>query len=299
MSEFLEGHAHGAPKSTVAIDHGGLWRIRVRLGWPRYLLYILAGLAILRTVLAILAPAAVPRPVIVRPSGSDPAASGFAVMFARAYLSYDSQNPSAREQALKPFIGGGGALDQDAGFAPPDSGSQQVSAAELVQSVPLGGGRQRFTVMALTSQAGTVCLAVTVGRDSTGALQLVGVPAFVGAPRTAPAAADPAANGDDVADPALKAVIARAIGNYLSGSSTELQADLAPNTAVSTSPHHLRLAQLERMTWAAPGQVGVDLQATDRTGATWELHYTLAVSRRDRWYLTAIETNPTQPGGGS
>jgi hypothetical protein len=201
-----------------------------------------------------------------------------------------------REAALGPFVGG--SMDQDAGFAAPDSGAQQVLFAQAVQDQAVSGGAHVYTVMAATSRLGLVDLAVTVRRNSAGQLQLVGEPAFVGAPSTAPAVDDPSQQGELVSDPQLAAVVTRAIGNYLAGASSELQADLDPGAVVSLPQTTFHVQQVTRVAWLQPGQVAaVDVQAADRFGASYDLHYVLSVTHRDRWYVTSIETNPTLSGG--
>jgi hypothetical protein len=254
---------------------------------PRYALYAVALVAIVHSLAGIASPRS-PAAPLGRPAGTDVGAAAYAVSFARAYLTYDSSDPAAREAALGRFLGRG-AIDQDAGFTVPASGSSQVSLAQLVADHPVPGGGHVYTVEADTSRLGTLYLAVTVARVA-GGLELVGEPALVGPPASAPAVADSSQANEQIADTGLIQVATRAITNYLRGDSTDLQSDLATGAAVSVPQLALQDIQVSRVAWQEPNTiVGVDVQATDRAGGTYSLHYELAVAKSDRSYVTAIE----------
>lgn len=286
--------AESGRAATVTTRRAPLWWLSMRLAWPRYVLALVGVITIFRGVVGMVAPSPPrPRQVIERvASSADPAAEGLAVRFVRDYLSYSSQSQGQRERALAGMVGG--PLDQDAGFSAPGSGSERVIAAQVIADTPVGGGAHRYTVMASTTRAGTVYLAVTVGHDARGALELVGAPAFVGAPSTAPAVDDPSEPGQVITDGRLTAVISRALRNYLAGATGQLQADVLPGVTVHAPALRLRLVQVERIAWTQQNRlVGVDLRAADRTGATYELHYDVGVTDRDRWFVTSIEGQPT------
>lgn len=271
-----------------------LWWLSLRLAWPRYVLALVGVITIVRGAVGMVAPSPTkPRQVIAHvASSADPEAEGLAVRFTRDYLSYSSQSQAQRERVLAGIVGG--PLDHDAGFSAPGSGSDRVTAAQVIADVPLGGGTNRYSVMASTTRAGTVYLAVTIGHDARGALELVGAPAFVGAPSTAPAVDDPSEAGQVVTDGRLSAVISRALRNYLAGATGQLQADVMPGVTVRGPSVRLRLVQVEHVAWTQQNRlVGVDLQAADRTGATYELHYDVGVTDRDRWFVTSIEGQST------
>ncbi len=62
----------------------------------------------------------------------DRAAEGFASLFARRYLTWDSRDPEAHRLALAPFVGSW--MEPEAGLRPPESGEQQVQWTQVVQA---------------------------------------------------------------------------------------------------------------------------------------------------------------------
>jgi hypothetical protein len=87
-----------------------------------------------------------------------------------------------------------------------------------------------------------------------------------------------------------------AVRNYLAGRRDDLLADLAPGAVVSLPERPLRLRSTDAITWARrPRLVAVEVEAP--TGQRLTLRYELAVARRDRWYVRAIEVDPTSKGG--
>ena len=76
------------------------------------------------------------------PAPADPGAEGFAALFARRYLSWDSQDPEAHRLALAQFVGPG--MDPDAGLQPPSRGEQQVLWTQVVQARMPQRGRTRL-----------------------------------------------------------------------------------------------------------------------------------------------------------
>jgi hypothetical protein len=226
----------------------------------------------------------------------DVGAAGYAVAFTRAYLSYDSADPQVQQAALGRFAGAG-PLGSGAGFTAPSSGSDSVGAAQVIGEEPAPGGGQLYTVEADTTRLGTVYLGVTVARASSRALEVVGEPALVGAPASAPAVTDPSQANQPVSDPGLTGVVTRALGDYLRGDSSDLQSDLATGVPVPSLPPALAGVQVTRVAWQVAGRVvGADVQASDRAGAGYSLHYELSVVRQGRWYVTAIESSPTIGG---
>jgi hypothetical protein len=254
-----------------------------------------ALVAIAHLLIDMARPAAKPAPA-GRAVGIDLGAVGYAVAFTRAYLSYDTADPAAQQAALARFAGTG-PLGSGAGLSPPSSGSNSVTAAQVVGDEPAPGGGELYTVEADTTRLGTLYLAVTVARSSHGALELVGEPALVGAPASAPAIADASQANQPVSDPELTGMVTRALGDYLRGDSSDLQSDLATGVPVPSLPPALAGAQVTRVAWQEPGKVvGADVQASDRPGAGYSLHYELSVIRQGRWYVTAIESTPTTGG---
>jgi hypothetical protein len=124
------GRARGRAQPRTERRSLRLLRIRSRL--LSYAAYAIAVAAIVRVALP---PAPAPRRALPAPRaapGTDLPAEGFAVDFARAYLTYDAASPQSREALLAPFVGqGSSVLDQDAGVQVPDQGSDRVRFAQV------------------------------------------------------------------------------------------------------------------------------------------------------------------------
>ena len=221
----------------------------------------------------------------------EPAVEAFAQGFARAYLTVDPARPEARERTLSAYLAD--PLEPDAGLAP-------GRAAQRVLSTTVAGERRErqrtLVTVAAETDRGLLHLAVPVARDARGFLAVASYPALVGPP---PLARDlRAPDEDDVEDPALRAVAERAVRNYLAGRRDDLLADLAPGAVASLPERPLRLRSTDAITWARrPGLVAVEVEAADPSGQRLTLRYELTVARRDRWYVRAIEGDPTSKGG--
>jgi len=269
-------------------------RIRVGRELPRYLLQALAVMGLLASARFAIAP---PRPALARSPVSDSAlpdrsAEGFATLFARAYLDWDSRDPEAHRLALAPFVGSW--MEGEAGLQPPEDGEQQVQWAQVVQAHVLDSGERLYTVAAQTDTDGLLYLSVGVVHEADGALALDDYPAFVGAPTsTAPAAAT--AHLREVEEPALATVVTRALRNYLGRAESELDADLATGARVSLPDQTLALQSLDSLDWVAGGRsVLATLRARDERGGQYTLAYELAVRlSAGRWEISAIQRNPS------
>lgn len=285
-----------ADRAEQVLVHVPLARLRWRAALPRRALLATAIVLSLLGVRALLAgtPAAPPPPH--GPAGAPliDRVEGFAEAFARAYLSYDARDPERRAAALAGFLGAD--LDADAGLAAPPTGESTVSWTAAAGRTPDGAGREVVTVAAaLAGRAGLLWLAVPVASGAGGALAVADYPAFVGPP--ARAARMRAASGDDVADGALRAVVERALANYLSGAQGNLRADLAPGIAPPAPPQPaLELEDVQALAWLAPGRLAATVLARDRAGVSYTLRYRLTVVKRDRWYVRALHT-PITPKG--
>lgn len=270
-----------------------MWRLRLTRELPRRLVQALAVAGLLASARFAIAPPhpALPAALLRRPTPPDPAAEGFAALFARRYLSWDAREPEARRSALAPFLGS--RVDPDAGMQPPPGGSQRVQWAEVVQAREAPRGEHVYTVAAQTDSAGLLYLTVSVVRGLGGALALAEYPALVGAP----AAAVGGSSDEDlreVEDPALQTVLRRALRNYLAGSQSELAADLTGAARVSLPGIALSLQAVTQLKWApGAGSVLAVVQARDPRGGQYTLAYELDVVRaEDRWEIAAIQTNP-------
>ncbi|MGA9875704.1 MAG: conjugal transfer protein [Solirubrobacteraceae bacterium] len=274
-----------------------MWRIRLARELPRYLLQGLAVAGLLASTRFAIDP---PRPVIAgstSPASAvvDRAAEGFATLFARRYLTWDSREPEAHRLALAPFVSS--SMEEEAGLRPPENSEQQVQWTQVVQSREPVSYEHVYTVAAQTDTAGLLYLTVSVLRESNGRLALAGYPAFVGAPASSVAALPE--HQHEVEDPALRTVATRALRNYLDGSESELAADLSAGARVSLPGLTLALESLDSLNWLTPGRsLLAVVRARDQRGAQYTLGYELDVlADAGRWEISAIQMNPDSQGG--
>jgi hypothetical protein len=282
------------PNAQVRIGTRPLWQIRVAREWPRYLLSALAVAGLAASARFAIDPPRPQTPAVAAhiPPPPDLAAEGFAVRFARSYLTWNAAEPQAHEDALAPFVGPG--IDPDAGLQPPANGEQRVEAAEVVQGRESAANEHVYTVAAQTDDAGLLYLTVSVLRTADGSLALGGYPAFVGAPASGPAQTQAQAHLHEVGEPALVTVIERALRNYLAASASELAADLTASAHVSLPAVALTLESVQRLDWApGAGAVLAVVAAADARGAHYTLAYELDVARVEgRWEISAIQMDP-------
>jgi hypothetical protein len=288
------------PNAQVRIGTRPLWRIRAAREWPRYLLSVAAVAGLAASARFAIDPPRPPAAVAVHiPAAPDLAAEGFAVRFARSYLTWNASEPQAHENALATF--GGSGIEPDAGLQPPASGEQRVESAEVVQERELepepgrpGLPEHVYTVAAQTDDAGLLYLTVSVVRTAEGSLALGGYPAFVGAPASGPAQTQAQAHLREVGEPALATVVDRALRNYLAASASELAADLTASAHVSLPAAALTLESVQRLDWApGAGAVLAVVAAADARGAHYTLAYELDVARVEgRWEISAIQMDP-------
>jgi Conjugative transposon protein TcpC len=259
---------------------------------PRYLLQGLAVAGLLASARFAIVP---PRPTIARaspPSFSlfDRAAEGFASLFARRYLTWDSSDPEAHRLALAPYLNS--SMAAEAGLQPPENGEQRVEWTQVVQARVAASGEHVYTIAAQTDSDGLLYLTVNVARDAHGSLALGGYPAFVGAP--ASTVASSSRDLHEVENSALTTVVMRALRNYLARTESELAADLATGAHVSLPGEALELQSLDSLDWSPDGHsVLVVVRARDERGARYTLGYELdVVAVAGRWEVSAIQMNP-------
>jgi hypothetical protein len=278
----------------VAIATQPLWRLRLVSDLPRYLLYATCAWGLLASARFAIAPPRPRAPVVTAPNGPsvDLAARGYAVLFARRYLTWDAAAPQQSEGALASMTGT--AIAQDAGLTLPAAGTQHVLWAEAVQERTPTPGRHVYTVAAQTDASGLQYLTVAVVRDGDGRLALSGYPAFVGAPLAQPAGS--VATGGEVRDPALTAVVERALRNYLAAAPQELAADLSPAARVALPATPQTLESIQSLAWSSDrSSVLAVVQTRDARGARYTLGYEADVAElHGRWEISAIETDPSE-----
>jgi hypothetical protein len=284
--------AHQRPARVRVTTHT-LARIRLQRELPRYLLSALAAAGILASARFAIAPPRPATPKAVRPLGEqrDLGAEGYAVLFARRYLTWAGSEPLASARSLQAFTGT--AMEPDAGLRLPASGAQHVEWLEVVQERQPLPAEHVYTVAAQTDTDGLLYLAVTVRREPGGALSLAGYPAFVGSP--AYVAARSPQRLREVSSPELQTVVERALRNYLAGSEANLAADLTAGSQVSLPRLDLALQSVPRLDWApGGGAVLAVAQAQDPRGVRYSLQYELdVVQASGRWEVAAIQMDPT------
>jgi Conjugative transposon protein TcpC len=279
---------------AVTVTTKPLWRIRLARELPRVLLLGVSFAGLMASARYAIAPPRPMAPARARAAApaQDLAAEGFAQLFARRYLTWEANDPEAHQRALAPYIGA--SMEPGAGLQPPSDGEEQVQWTEVVQERTAAPAELRvYTVAAQTDTAGLVYLTVSVARARSGALELAGYPAFVGAPTARP----PAASGRlrEASDPALRTVVERALRNYLADAGAELAADLTSTARVSLPTQALSLEAVQRLDWSPEGgeAVSATVQAQDARGARYTFAYELDVAQTaGRWEVAAIQMDP-------
>jgi hypothetical protein len=278
--------------TALTITSRPMWRLRLARDLPRYLLQGLALAGILASARFAIAP---PRSPVARVSMPDidlldRAAEGFASLFARRYLTWDSRDPEIHRRALASFVNP--SMEAEAGLQPPESGAQQVQWTQVVQSRELLPDEHVYTVAVQTDTSGLLYLTVGVLREKDGRLALAGYPAFVGAPATSSAVLPEQLR--EVEDSGLETVVRRALRNYLEGFESELAADLSAGAEVSLPGLALALESTDGLYWSAVGRsVLAVVRARDGHGTQYTLGYELDVLRDGgRWEVSAIQTSP-------
>jgi hypothetical protein len=278
---------------AVTVTTKPLWRIRLARELPRVLLLGVSFAGLMASARYAIAP---PRPVAsARARAAAPvqdlAAEGFAQLFARRYLTWEANDPEAHQRALAPYIGA--SMEPGAGLQPSAGGEEQVQWTEVVQERTAAPAERVYTIAAQTDAAGLVYLTVSVARARSGALELAGYPAFVGAPTSGPPVA--AGRLREASDPALRTVVERALRNYLADAGAELAADLTSTARVSLPTQALSLEAVQRLDWSPEGGEAVSaiVQVQDGRGARYTLAYELDVAQTaGRWEIAAIQMDP-------
>jgi hypothetical protein len=292
LSGSREFAGRASDARAVTITSAPLWRLRLARSLPRYVLCAAACAGLIASArFAVFPPRGGAAPTVARtPPPADRAAEGFAVLFARRYLTWDAAQPEAAERLLGPIVGSAMALD--AGLTLPANGAQHVAWAEVVQQREQQPGAHVYTVAAQTDAAGLVYLAVGVTRVADGGLVLSGYPAFVGAP--AHGAPQLPAHTPSVSDASLAAVVRRALRNYLAAAPEELAADLSEGAHVAVPGIPLTLETVQSLVWSGDRRsVVVVVQAHDARGTRYTLGYELdVVDVNGRWEVSAVEMDP-------
>ncbi len=281
-----------ARRPEVRVSARPMWRLRVVTEAPRYLLGLASVLGIVASARFVVLPPKAPSQSHPETGIERPglAAEGYALLFARNYLSWNAAEPQSSARALEAMTGS--AMEPDAGRESPAAGEQTVVWAQVVQEREAAAGEQVYTVAAQTDASGLVFLTVAFKRTRQGQLALAGYPAFVGAP--ALGSAQLAEGTRSVSDPGLRTVAERALRNYLADAPAELAADLTGTARVSLPTTGMTLATVQRIAWTADSRsVIAVVQAVDARGAQYTLAYELdVVETQGRWEISAVQMDP-------
>jgi hypothetical protein len=292
LSGDRESGGRASDAHAVTIASTPLWRLRLAQNLPRYVLGAAACAGLIASArFAVFPPRGATAPTVARTQPlTDRAAEGFAVLFARRYLTWDATEPQVTDRLLGPMAGSG--MAPDAGLTLPASGAQHVAWAEVVQQREQQPGAHVYTVAAQTDAAGLVYLAIAVIRVADGSLILSGYPAFVGAPTQG--GSQLPADAPAVNDASLAAVVRRALRNYLSGAPEELAADLSDGAHVAVPDIALTLETVQSLVWSGDRRsVLAVAQAHDIRGTRYTLGYELdVVDVNGRWEVSAVEMDP-------
>ena len=274
--------------SRERVQRVPIWRLRAAARAPRaFLLLAVAVLAALG-IKALLTPTERWTPVTAGAPAGELGAVAFAELFARAYLTWNTDAADERDEALSHFMPAEVAGGAD------DTGrrDQTVLWTVPVSDRPAGPDRRVVTVAAQTSSS-LVHLAVTVARDARGFLAVPTPPAVVG-PAAAPATLD-SESELDIEEPELRAVSRRVVTNYLARERENLAADLEPGAIVSLPDLPLEVVAIDGVTWVTPARrVAVAVTAAGPGGVRLALRYELVVARTaGRWLVRTVHVNPT------
>lgn len=220
-------------------------------------------------------------------AGVSEAVDAFAVGFVRAYLA----DPSP--QALAPFLASG--VDIATGGVPTPAG-ERVAQAEATAVHSLAPNRAVVTVWCELLTGRVVYLAVPTIRDLAGGVAAIGPPAFVSAPRIGRVEADTERSqtiqGADAGE--IRELAARFTESYLA--STEpggLKYLTPPGSAIAPLGGFVPVGDVTvREVGDRRGSqrtVTAAVRARSSAGAVYPLAYRLALEKRDRWYVTAVE----------
>jgi Conjugative transposon protein TcpC len=271
------------------------------VGVGRLVLWLLLGFLLVRGAADVLASgernsrsSAAPAAAAAWP---DDGARAFAVDFARAYLSYSPRRPGRYARELAPFVStevAGSVVPRFARRGP----RQAVQTAAVARALAIDGTHALVTVAASVVSGGvsTRYLTVPVARDAGGGLAVYDLPSLSAPPTRAQPAADeteslPAGEEGEIGD-----VLQRFFAAFLAGRAGDLEYFVPAGGRLGALAQRYELAGVASVAQVGPGSarartVLVGVRARDaRTRAVYALRYRVALVRRDRWYVAAINS---------
>lgn len=252
----------------------------------RVALWAVVGLLLLRGAGSVLAePASEDSSAAGSNRSVDPAASAFAVRFARLYLG----DPGSPELASL-FAPGASASSVSRGSGDP------VAQAEVAENRDLGGGQSLVTVACQLDDGRVLYLAVPIVRASAGEVAAAGAPAIVAGPAVAGASIESPRPLAGEEAPAITDLVRRFLPAYFSAqSAADLSYLLAPDAEVTPPPGGLDFLGVRSVKQIGAGEgarrsVIAAVRVRDsRSGTAYGLAYRLSLSRRGRWYVERVE----------
>lgn len=216
----------------------------------------------------------------------DPAASAFAVRFARLFL----EAPGSAELSSL-YVPGSAPVPTG-----PGGEGIPVAQAEVAGARDLGGGQETVTVACQLEDGHALFLAVPIVRASAGEVAATGAPAFVAGPAIvaeAPEDLGPLAGQDSAA---IGDLLRRFLPAYFKAQSgADLTYLLASGAEVAPPGGGFELQAVGPLKQVGEGEGGrrtvvaeVAVRDTE-TEATYPLAYRIEVVRAGRWYVQRVE----------
>jgi hypothetical protein len=215
------------------------------------------------------------------------AVDAFAVGFVRAYLADPSPEALAAFVAPDVTIAAGGEA------AP---ATEQVAQAEVTKTQHTGGNQAIVTVWCELLTGRVVYLAVPTIRSLAGGVAALGPPAFVSAPGIGRVESDTEGSqpirGVDAGE--IRELAERFTDSYLSATEPGgLKYLTPPGSAIAPLGGFAPVGAVSVREAGDGGSsrrsVTVAVRARAESGGVYPLAYRLALEKRDRWYVTAVE----------
>lgn len=270
----------------------------LRLG--RALLWLTVAVVLMRGLAGVLeskgtadVPRAARAAAVVWP---DEAARAYAVEFAARYLTIDPDAGSTSSAGTAAELAAPEIAAELSPAADGETAPQQVESATVVTAGRLDERRALITVAARvrSEQPRGVRLTVPVARDERGGLVVNDLPSLAPGPSRAGVGPQAGASlfGDDRA--AIEEVLTRFLRAYVVGDRSGLAYLVPAGTRVAASPGGFELLDVGSL--AALGDttgrerlVLATVRVRDQASrVTYALRYRIALVRRDRWYVAAI-----------
>jgi Conjugative transposon protein TcpC len=268
----------------------------------RAVLWSLVVILLLRGVAGVLAQdtrttAARPVARAVAAPWPDDAARSFAAAFAHSYLSWSPDHPDRYESALAPFVSPDVASTVQPTFGD-DAPRQVVQATSIAGVVALDQDHALVTVaVAVAAPEVTMrYLTVPVARDKSGGLVVDDLPSFAAPPARAQPPEPETAQLSTADQQEIGDVLQHFLAAFLEGRSGDLEYFVPPGVRILALGGY-ELAGMSSLVAVGPvtgakRTVLVTVRANQANSwAEFPLRYRVALVKRDRWYVAAINAS--------